>query len=156
MIKAIVAYDLNGNIGDGGKIPWHLKGDFANFKKITSGHTVVMGRKTFDSIGKPLPNRKNVVLTRDMNWAREGVEVVHSLEDVFKYQEDIFVLGGEEVYRLLMPYVDKLYVTKVYGSFSGDAKFLKQEELPMMIESFSSQVFTENDLSYQFFEYEVK
>lgn len=156
MIKAIVAHDINGNIGDGGKIPWHLKGDFANFKKITSGHTVVMGRKTFDSIGKPLPNRKNMVLTRDISWKKDGVEVIHNFEDVLKYQEDVFILGGEEVYRLFIPYIDKLYVTKVYGNFSGDAKFLKQEEMPMMIEVFASETFTENGLSYQFFEYEVK
>jgi dihydrofolate reductase len=156
MIKAIVAYDNNRVIGNGGKIPWHLKGDFANFKKVTSGHTVVMGRKTFDSIGKPLPNRKNVVLTRDVNWKREGVEVIHNYEDVLGYTEDVFILGGEEVYRLFLPHMKKLYVTLVDGNFDGDAKFLRAEELPVMQEVFASELFEENGLKYRFLEYEVK
>lgn len=157
MINIIVAHDLNNGIGYKGKIPWHLKGDFINFKKITSGHTVVMGRKTFESIGKPLPNRRNIVLTRDENWKFEGAEVrndpasVLALDNVYK--EPIFILGGEEIYKWFLPYTEKLYVTLVNEKFEADTFFPEKEREDFVITT-GSMGFEENGIKYQFIELE--
>jgi dihydrofolate reductase len=97
MIKIIVAHDHDLAIGKNGEIPWHLNGDFKNFKEVTMGHTVIMGRKIFDFIGKSLPGRRNIVLTRDDDLHFEGVEVCHNYEELLELPEDVFVLGGEQI-----------------------------------------------------------
>ena len=124
MIKAIVAMAENRVIGQGGTIPWHLPEDFKFFKATTMGHAILMGRKTYESIGKPLPGRENIVLSRTMSET-PGVTVIHSLDELKEPADgrDLFVIGGEEIYRLLLPKVQELYVTKVPRTIEGDTHF---------------------------------
>ncbi len=97
MLTAVVAMDPNRLIGANGTLPWHLPDDLAFFKRTTLGHTILMGRKTFESIGRPLPKRRNIVITRDLSWTHWGVEVMHKPEDIVKIVGLIFVIGGAEV-----------------------------------------------------------
>ena len=114
MVYLIVAIDRNRAIGKGGKMPWHLPADLKRFKKLTSGHPVIMGRKTYESIGKPLPDRANIVLTRQTGWKAQGCTVAHSLDDALALvKDDVFVIGGEHVYRQAIPLAKKAYVTEV-------------------------------------------
>jgi dihydrofolate reductase len=124
MIKAIVAMAENRVIGNAGTIPWHLPEDFKFFKATTMGHAILMGRKTFESIGKPLPGRENIVLSRTMPKTA-GVTIIRSLDELKEPADgrDLFVIGGEEVYRLLLPRVHELYVTKVPQVIEGDTSF---------------------------------
>ena len=117
MISIIVAIGKNRAIGRNNQLLWNIKEDMDHFKKITTGHTVVMGEKTFLSIGRFLPNRKNIVVTKDKNFKAEGIEINHSLENLLgeykKSDEEIFVIGGGQIYALSLPYADKLYLTVV-------------------------------------------
>lgn len=124
MIKAIVAMAENRVIGNAGAIPWHLPEDFKFFKATTIGHAILMGRKTYESIGKPLPGRENIVLSRTMPET-PGVTVTRSLDELKEPTDgrDLFVIGGEEIYRLLLPKVQELYVTKVPRTIEGDTHF---------------------------------
>ena len=122
-LVGIVAMDRNRAIGKGGTLPWHFPEDLKFFKETTSGGTILMGRKTFDSIGKPLPKRRNLVLSRSME-PREGVEIIRSLEELgslFQPEDQVFVIGGAEVFKMLLPGLDALYVTHVDGDYEGDA-----------------------------------
>ncbi len=112
-ISIIAAIGKKNELGKGNQLLWHLPDDLKHFKELTSGHTVVMGRKTFESIGKPLPNRRNIVITRDTNYKQDGVQVVHSIEEIEKGDEEIFVIGGGEIYKQALPFADKLYITEV-------------------------------------------
>lgn len=126
MIALIAAISRNGQIGVNNQLPWHIKEDLQHFKSITSESTIVMGRKTFESIGRPLPNRRNIVLTRDITFKAEGVEVVHSLDEILTLSNqvsDLFIIGGGEVYTLFLPYADKLYITLVDIDIEGDTYF---------------------------------
>ena len=111
-------------IGNAGAIPWHLPDDFKFFKATTMGHAILMGRKTYESIGKPLPGRENIVLSRTMP-DRPGVTVLRSLDELKEPTDgrDLFVIGGEEIYRLLLPRVQELYVTMVPRTIEGDTRF---------------------------------
>lgn len=120
MLIAIVAMDPNRLIGRDGTLPWHLPEDLAFFKKTTSGHPIVMGRKTFESIGRPLPKRRNIVLTRDRNWSYEGVDVIHSPEEIPVSDEKIFVIGGAEIYAALAPHIDEWLVSHVHEIHEGN------------------------------------
>jgi dihydrofolate reductase len=124
MIKAIVAMAENRVIGNAGKIPWHLPGDFRFFKATTMGHALLMGRKTFESIGRPLPGRENIVLSRTLP-EMPGITLLRDPERLEEPRDgrDLFVIGGEEIYRLLLPRVLELYVTKVPLHAEGDARF---------------------------------
>ena len=127
MIKAIVAMAENRVIGNAGTIPWHLPEDFKFFKATTMGHAILMGRKTYESIGKPLPGRENIVLSRTM-LETPGVTVIRSIDELKEPEftqggRDLFVIGGEEIYRLLLPRVQELYVTKVPRTIDGDTHF---------------------------------
>lgn len=127
MIKAIVAMAENRVIGNAGIIPWHLPEDFKFFKTTTMGHAILMGRKTYESIGKPLPGRENIVLSRTMAET-EGVTLIRSLDELQEPEltqggRDLFVIGGEEIYRLLLPKVQELYVTRVPRPIEGDTHF---------------------------------
>lgn len=119
-LTAIVAMDPNRIIGSEGKLPWHLPEDLAFFKKTTLGHPVLMGRKTFDSIGRPLPGRNNIVLTRDKSWSHEGVEVIHSIDEIPEKYGQIFLIGGAEIYMALSPKIDEWLVSHVHHSYEGD------------------------------------
>ncbi len=123
MISLIVAMSKNGVIGYKNTIPWHLPDDLKRFKRITMGHTVVMGRHTFTSIGKPLEGRKNVVLSSLDEYAPIGVKVVKSLPEAFKEEGDIFVIGGAQVYKDALPNVDKMYITQIEHEVVGDTYF---------------------------------
>jgi dihydrofolate reductase len=123
-MKAIVAMAANRVIGKSGTIPWHLPEDFKFFKATTLGHAIVMGRKTYESIGKPLPGRENIILSRTMPET-PGITIVRSLEELREPTDgrDLFVIGGEEIYRLLLPRVQEIYVTKVPLTIEGDTRF---------------------------------
>jgi len=128
IISIIVAVAENGVIGHNNKLIWHLPEDLKNFKRITSGHHIIMGRKTFESIGKPLPNRENIIITGNRDYHHDGCIVVHSLSqavDVARAQNDseVFIIGGGRIYRETLPVADKLYFTEVKASFNGDTAF---------------------------------
>jgi dihydrofolate reductase len=132
IILGPVAVSENLVIGKNNDLPWHLPEDLKHFKEITLGKTVVMGRKTYESIfarlKKPLPGRKNVVITRQQNYkVPEDVLVFGSLEDVFKNlsTEDLYIIGGAEIYKQALPFAQKLYITQVKGEYEGDAFFPK-------------------------------
>ncbi len=125
MINIIVAIAQNGVIGGDNRLLWHISEDLKNFKRITSGHPVVMGRKTYESLGRPLPNRTNVVITRQ-NIEIEGCVVVHSLFEAlsrFTAEQEVFIIGGAEIYREALGLADKLYITRVEREYEGDVKF---------------------------------
>ena len=123
MLSLIVAASRNGVIGAGGKLPWHLPADLQRFKKLTMGHPILMGRKTFKSIGKPLPGRTNIVITRQEGFQACGAAVAHSLEEALQMCEkeaEVFVIGGAEIYKQALPLADKIYLTRVEQDFEGD------------------------------------
>jgi dihydrofolate reductase len=122
-LTAIVAMTPERVIGKAGTLPWHLPEDLAFFKRTTSGHPIVMGRKTYESIGRPLPKRRNIVLTRDAHWSAPGVEVIHSPEDLAKLSDivgQVFVIGGSEIYTAFLPMLDDLLVSHVFANHEGD------------------------------------
>lgn len=126
MISVIVAVARNGVIGDGNRLIWHIGEDLRRFKAITSGHPVVMGRKTFESLGRPLPNRTNVVITRQTGYRADGCIVAGSLDEaiaLFDPAEEIFVIGGAQVYAQAMPLADRFYLTLVDRDYEGDTRF---------------------------------
>lgn len=131
-IALIWAMAQNRVIGRDNKLPWYLPNDLKYFKRMTTGKPVIMGRKTFESIGRPLPNRTNIVVTRDAGFDAEGVKVVHSLDDAIELAEsetlinggdEVIVMGGAEIYRQALPRADRLYVTLVHAEVDGDAFF---------------------------------
>jgi dihydrofolate reductase len=131
-IAMIWAMAENRVIGRNNKLPWHLPNDLKYFKQLTTGKPVIMGRKTYDSIGKPLPNRINIVVTRDENFQAAGVKVVHDLpsaieladaECLISGADEVIIMGGAEIYKLGLPYADRLYITFVHSEVEGDAHF---------------------------------
>lgn len=125
MISIIVAIAENGTIGDKNALLWHISEDLRNFKRITSGHPVIMGRKTYESLGRPLPNRVNVVVSRTTTQI-EGCSVVDSLEKaiaLFSADEEIFIIGGAQIYAQALPLADKFYLTVVEHPYDGDTSF---------------------------------
>lgn len=128
MIAMVAAVAQNGIIGTDNELPWHLPTDLKHFRDITAGKTVAMGRKTFDSIlvatgGKPLPNRRNVVLTRDQVFSYPGVEVLHDVRELTELDGDVYVIGGGQVYAAVLELADVLYMTEVHAQVDGDARF---------------------------------
>ena len=126
MISIIVAVASNGVIGDKNSLLWHIREDMVHFRTTTSGHPVIMGRKTYDSIGRPLPKRTNVVITRDTNLVIEGCTVVHSLEEavsMFDSAEEVFVIGGAQIYAQALPLAERIYLTVVGKEYDGDTSF---------------------------------
>lgn len=126
IITFVVAAAANNAIGKDNQLLWNLPTDLKHFKKITSGHTIIMGRKTFDSMGKPLPNRRNIVITRNKDLKIEGAEVTKSLNEALELcnnEAEVFVIGGAEIYKAALERTDKIYLTRVHKSFNGDAYF---------------------------------
>jgi len=122
----VVAHDRRGVMGRRGVLPWHLPEDLRHFRALTMDKPVIMGRVTFDSIGKPLPRRRNVVLTRDRSFAAAGVEVAASLDEAFRLSKDapeIAVIGGAQIFNAFSPYVDTAYVTRVEAEIDGDVYY---------------------------------
>jgi dihydrofolate reductase len=125
-LSIIVAMSSNRAIGINNTLPWHLTEDLKHFKSLTTGHTIIMGRKTYESIGKPLPNRRNIVVSRNLNTFYDGVEIVHSLEDAFSISsndEEVFIIGGSNIYEQSLNLVEYLYITEIVKAFEGDAFF---------------------------------
>lgn len=125
-ISLIAAAASNRVIGTGGNLPWHLPDDFRYFKAVTTGHPVVMGRRTWMSIGKPLPGRTNIVMTRRYDYVAEGARVVHSVDealDAAGEASEIFVIGGGEVYEHFLPAADRVHLTHVDAVVDGDTRF---------------------------------
>ena len=125
-ISVIAAMSENRVIGRDGALPWHLPTDLARFKSITIGHSVIMGRKTFESVGQPLPKRRTIVITRNYDYQAAGVFIAHSLDealDLAAHEDEIFILGGEAVYQIALPRADRLYLTIVHATIQGDTYF---------------------------------
>ncbi len=132
-ISLIAALSENRVIGKNGKIPWHISADLKRFKKLTRGHIIIMGRKTYESIGRLLPDRTNIIVTRDPNYQVKGAIVSHSLDEAiknslleiqnWKLPDEIFIIGGAQIYQQAMPIADRLYLTIVKGKFEGDTFF---------------------------------
>jgi dihydrofolate reductase len=151
MIKIIVAMSKNRVIGDSNTLIWHLPEDLKRFKQLTTGNTIVMGRKTYESIGKPLPNRRSIIITRDTDYSVEGCEVVNSLEEALLLSNsDCFIIGGGEIYRQSIDITDKIYLTLINKGFEGDTSF---PEIKDWVEV-SSENFVTDDFGYSFIEYE--
>ncbi|MFZ6691100.1 dihydrofolate reductase [Undibacterium sp. SXout20W] len=124
-ISIIVAFDLQRGIGINNKLPWHLPEDLGHFKKMTSGHPIIMGRNTFESIGRALPNRRNIVVTRNSNWHHDGVETVNSLQQARSLvnEQDAFIIGGAQIYQQSLAFADRLVITEIQEQFACDAFF---------------------------------
>ena len=128
MLSIIVAKAKNNVIGKDNQLIWHLPEDLKRFKRLTTGHTIIMGRKTFESLGRVLPNRHHVILCNDANMEidNENVEILEDISLLDKYikeEEEHFVIGGATMYRLLMPYCTKMYITEINQEFDGDVSF---------------------------------
>ena len=135
MISLIVAHDENRVIGYENAMPWHLPGDLQYFKKMTMGKPVIMGRKTFESIGRPLPGRRNIVITRNEAYNAESIEVVTSLEAAIVLAgdvEEIMIIGGEQIFTQSLPLADRLYITLINHTFTGDTYFPPYEGWKMV------------------------
>lgn len=159
MISLIAAIGKNYELGKKSSLLWHMPADMKHFRETTRGHTVIMGRKTFESIGKPLPNRRNIVVTRDRAYSAAGIEVVHSLDEAvnkFPGPEEVFVIGGAEIYKQAMEVADRLYITYVGGDFP-DADAFFPEIIPIVWNEVSREEHkkdSENPFDYVFSFYE--
>ena len=125
-ISLIVAMDKNRVIGKDNDIPWRISSDWEYVKNTTKGHAIILGRKNLQSIGRALPDRRNIILTRDKNFNFKDCEIAHSIEAAFKLcenEEEVFIFGGEQIYVMFLPYVEKMYVTKIHHEFEGDTFF---------------------------------
>ncbi|NRR31203.1 dihydrofolate reductase [Oxalobacteraceae bacterium] len=125
-ITIIVAIDAQRGIGVNNTLPWHLPEDLAHFKRLTSGHPIVMGRKTFDSIGRALPNRRNIVVTRNADWRHDGVDAVDSLPAALALAGDVpslFIIGGAQIFEQALPLAQRLVITEIQSSFACDTFF---------------------------------
>ncbi len=162
MLSIIVAKAKNNIIGKENKLIWKLPADLKRFKELTTGHTIIMGRKTFESLGRVLPNRKHIIFSQnpELKIDNENVQVVHSMLEIQEYienKEENFVIGGAMIYNLLMPYVTKMYVTEINKEFEGDAFFPKIN--PEMWEEVSREKGIkdeENPLDFDYVIYERK
>ena len=139
-LSIIVAMDKNRLIGGKNQLLWHIPGELKRFKEITTGHPIIMGRKTYESIGRVLPNRTNIIITRDANFQVGGAKVVNSLEkaiEVAKNEtggEEVFVIGGGQIYEQALPLTNRLYLTIVDGEYAGDTFFPDYSEFTKVIE----------------------
>lgn len=125
-ISIIAALAANGVIGRDNRLPWRLSADLKRFKALTMGHHLVMGRKTFASIGKPLPGRTTIVITRDADFRADGIQVAHSIDDALalaRSDDEVFVAGGAEIYQQVLHLADRMYLTRVHADVEGDATF---------------------------------
>jgi dihydrofolate reductase len=130
-IAIVVAMADNRVIGRDNRLPWHLPADLRHFRQVTVGKPVLMGRKTHESIGRPLPERTNIVVTRDRSYEAPGCVVVHSIESAIEAaggHEEVMLIGGTDLYRQLLPKADRIYMTLVHAAFEGDARFPELDE----------------------------
>jgi len=159
MISLIAAIGKNNELGKKNALLWNLPADMKHFRETTSGHTVIMGQKTFESIGRPLPNRRNIVLTQDKNFKQEGIEIVYSPEEAENFLEkdtENFVIGGGMIYKLFIDKADRLYITHVDASFP-DADTFFPEIIPVVWNEIFHEEHkkdSENPFNYTFSVYE--
>ncbi len=146
MISIIAAMDKNRLIGKDNRIPWKIHEDLIYFRKTTMGHTVVMGRKTHESLGRPLDGRANIVLTRQKNYHCTDCMVLHSVQEVLDMfsDEEVFIIGGFEIFKAFLPYVKRMYLTKIDKAYEGDIWFPVYDEKEWVLESFENHVTTDN------------
>ena len=162
MLSIIVAKAKNNIIGKDNALIWHLPEDLKRFKRLTTGHTIIMGRKTFESLGRVLPNRYHVILTNNTKWKvdNENVEVINDITKLSTYiesDEESFVIGGGAIYKLLMPYCKKMYITEINTEFEGDVKFPEiDKNIWKEIEREKGPNDEKNDFSYDYVTYERK
>lgn len=127
MISLMLAMDENRVIGKDNQLPWHLPADLQYFKKVTMGHPIVMGRKTYESIGRLLPGRENIIITRNKSFQVNGAVILHNVAVIKEYadkcEKEVFVIGGAEIFREILPETDKLYITQIHHTFEGDTYF---------------------------------
>ena len=157
MISLIVAASRNGVIGANNKLPWHLPSDLRRFKQLTMGHPILMGRKTFESIGKPLPGRTNIVITRQKGFQCCGATVVHSLEEgllICENKQESFVIGGAEIFQQALPFADRIYLTRIEKDFEGDTRLF--EINPAVWKETSREDFPNDPLPHTFITLERK
>ena len=131
-LSIVVAMDENRLIGNNNQLPWYLPADLAYFKKLTMGKSILMGRKTYDSIGRPLPNRRNIVITRNEEISIPGCEVISSIEsalEITKGDEEVMIIGGASLCKQLLPKINRLYITKSDGEFEGDGFFPEYDDI---------------------------
>jgi dihydrofolate reductase len=158
-LSLIAAMSTNRVIGLNNRLPWRLSADLKRFKNLTMGHSLLMGRKTYESIGRPLPGRTIVVLTRQKDFAPPGVLVAHTLDQALKMApgDEIFIAGGAEIYQQTLPLADRLYLTIVEGEFAGDAHFPPFDESDWRLLSEEHHEPTETSpYSHRFLVYERK
>ena len=159
MFSIVVAHDRNKIIGVDNRLPWRIPADLAHVKQTTMGKILIMGRKTYNSIGKPLPGRINVVLTKDKEWSVDGVQVVHSVDEIIELEKhtdkECVVFGGQVLFEQLLPYVTKIYLTYIDHEFEGDTFFpiKNYEEEWEMISSVKGPKDEKNPYDYYFQEY---
>jgi dihydrofolate reductase len=159
MITMIAAYDKHRVIGNGQRLPWHLPADLRHFKAMTTGKTIVMGRATFESIGRALPNRRNIVLTHSTAFQAEKVEVVHQLTDILKLAEteEVMIIGGASLYEQFLPYADQLLLTVIDHSFVGDTYFPKWDQNDFeLLSQQEGVVDTDNRYPHTFYHYQKR
>ena len=130
-VTLVVAVADSGVIGRDNSLPWHLPADLQRFKRITMGKPILMGRKTFESIGKPLPGRENIVVTRDTNYRRDGIRVVHDADSALRaagVAPEVMVIGGAELFRAFLPLAGRIHLTRVHGNIAGDVMWPALDE----------------------------
>ena len=165
IISIIVAMDEQGVIGVNGGLPWRLSDDLKHFKKITMGHPIVMGRKTYDSIGHPLPGRENIILTRQTDYHPEGTTIIHNLKEIIGEHEtknteqrtkntepETFIIGGSQIFKQALPLANKIYLTLIHKNFEGDTFFpeFDLEKDFQIIEKSEILISEKNHIPYQF------
>lgn len=160
-ISLIVATTISGVIGKDNRLPWHLPEDLKFFKQTTTGHKIIMGRKTYESIGKPLPNRENIVLTQNKNFSAPGIKIVHDAKQLImecqQSSEEIFVIGGSNIYLLCLSHADKIYQTLIHlgpgPEIEGDAYFPPFEKQFRLAKQGPILSAADSELKYQFNEW---
>ncbi len=155
IISVIVAVSENNVIGKNNDIPWHLPTDLKYFKKVTTGHHIIMGRKTYESIGRPLPNRTNIVVSRNKDLKIEGVTVVQSVDAALALaqmngEDEAFIIGGESIYKSLLPEAERLYLTRVFTQIEGGTAFFPQYNEKMWIETNKYPYLPDDEHAYSY------
>lgn len=160
MISLIVAHDPNRVIGHNNEMPWHIPGDLAYFKNKTMNKAIVMGRKTFESIGKVLPGRKNIIITRNDSYKVEGAEVVNTIEEAIELakavHEEVMIIGGEQIFKVVLPKADRLYITHIQQSFEGDTFFPPYDLDEWLLIDSTDEMQTSEGIKYAYLVYEKK
>jgi dihydrofolate reductase len=160
MISLIVAHDPNRVMGLSNKMPWYIPGDLAYFKDKTMSKAIVMGRKTYESIGRVLPGRKNIIITRNPSYKVEGAEVVSSIEEALKiaesFHEEVMIIGGEQIFKEVLPKADRLYITYIQNVFEGDTFFPTYNSDEWMLVDTTEEMKTVDGITYAYLIYDKK